>query len=96
MRHNFSQKHDFTDIGEIIENKKQQIIADLKELEDNIVPKYGNFTPTVPSGEFDKVITAIQDQEDKICKMARGIGSILKDEVTKRKNNLSRKTKNWQ
>lgn len=90
------KKHDITDIGEIIENKKQQIIADLKELEDNIVPKYRNFTPTVPSGEFDKVFTAIQDQEDKICKVARGIGSKLRDEVTKQKRISEQKNKEMQ
>nr|XP_034321768.1 uncharacterized protein LOC117688156 isoform X2 [Crassostrea gigas]XP_034321769.1 uncharacterized protein LOC117688156 isoform X2 [Crassostrea gigas] len=90
------KKHDITDIGEIIENKKQQIIADLTELEDNIVSKYRNFTPTVPSGEFDKVITAIQDQEDKICKVARGIGSKLRDEVTKEKRISEQKNKEMQ
>lgn len=90
------KKHDFTDIGEIIENKKQQIIADLTELEDTIVPKYRNFTPTTPSKEFDKVITAIQDQEDKICKVARGIGSKLRDEVIKQKRISEQKNKEMQ
>lgn len=65
----------------------------MKELEDNIVQKHRNFTPTVPSGEFDKVITAIQDQEDKICKIARGIGSKLRDEVIKQKRISEQKNK---
>nr|XP_034320216.1 uncharacterized protein LOC117687575 [Crassostrea gigas]XP_034320217.1 uncharacterized protein LOC117687575 [Crassostrea gigas] len=90
------KKHDFTDIGEIIENKKQQIITDLAELENAIVPKYRNFTPGVPPAEFDKVITAIQDQEDKICNLARGIGSKLRDEVTKQKRNSKQEYKELQ
>lgn len=90
------KKHDFTDIGEIIENKKQQIITDLAELENAIVPKYRNFTPDVPPAEFDKVITAIQDQEDKICNLVRGIGSKLRDEVTKQKRNSKQEYKELQ
>lgn len=90
------KKHDFTDIGEIIENSKQQIIADLSELENVIVPKYRNFTPGVASSDFDKVITAIQDQEDKICKVARDIGSKLRDEVTKQKQISEQKNKEMQ
>lgn len=90
------KKHDITDIGEIIENKKQQIIADLTELEDVIVPKYRNLTPGVSSAEFDKVITAIQDQEDKICKVARHTGSKLRDEVTEQKRISEQKNKEMQ
>lgn len=90
------KKHDIIDIREIIENKKQQIIDDLTELEDNIVPKYRNFTPTEPSEEFEKVITAIQDQEDKICKVVRGIGSKFRDEVTKQKRISEQKNKEMQ
>nr|XP_034320212.1 uncharacterized protein LOC105324438 [Crassostrea gigas] len=90
------KKHDFTDIGEIIENKKQQMITDLAELENAIVPKYRNFTPGILPAEFDKVITAIQNQEDKICNLARGIGSKLRDEVTKQKRNSKQEYKELQ
>lgn len=90
------KQHDFTNIREIIENSKQQIIADLAELENVIVPKYRNFTPGVPSAEFDEVITAIQDQEDKICKVVRNIGSKLRDEVTKQKQKSEQTNKEIQ
>lgn len=96
MRYNNTQKHDFTDIGEIIDNSKQQIIADLAELENVIVPKYRNFTADVPSAEFDKVITAIQDHEDKICKGAHDIGSKLRDEVIKQKRISEQKNEEMQ
>lgn len=39
----------------------------------------------VPSAEFDKVLSAIQNQEDAICKIVRDIGSQLREEVTKHK-----------
>ncbi|XP_052695450.1 uncharacterized protein LOC128173820 [Crassostrea angulata] len=90
------KKHDITDIGEIIENKKQQIFADMTELENFIVPKYRNFTPAFPSAEFDKAITAIQDQEDRICNLARGIGSKLRDEVTQQKRKSEQEYKEFQ
>eukprot|EP00105_Crassostrea_gigas_P007529 XP_011421807.1 PREDICTED: uncharacterized protein LOC105324438 [Crassostrea gigas] len=90
------KKHDFTDIGEIIENKKQQIFADMTELENVIVPKYRNLTPAFPSAEFDKAITAIQDQEDRICNLARGIGSKLRNEVTKLKRKSEQEYKEFQ
>lgn len=90
------KKHDFTDIGEIIENKKQQIITDLAELEHVIVPKYRNFTRDFSSAEFDQAITAIQDQEDKICNLARVIGSKLRDKVTKQKRNSKQEYKELQ
>lgn len=96
MCYNNTQKHDFTDIGEIIDNSKQQIIADLAELENVIVPKYRNFTADVPSAEFDKVITAIQDHEDKICKGAHDIGSKLRDEVIKQKRISEQKNEEMQ
>lgn len=96
MRYNNTQKHHFIDIGEIIDNSKQQIIADLAELENVIVPKYRNFTADVPSAEFDKVITAIQDHEDKICKEAHDIGSKLRDEVIKQKRISEQKNEEMQ
>lgn len=89
-------KHNLTDMGEIIENSKQQIIADLAELENVIVPKYKNFTPGIPCAEFDKVISAIQDQEDKICKVAHDIGVKLRDEVTKQQRESEQKNKEMQ
>lgn len=45
------KKHDITRLGEIIENRKQQIVGDLKELEDVIVPAYKNVTTDVSSAE---------------------------------------------
>lgn len=90
------KKHDFTGIGEIFENSKQQIIADLAELENVIVSKYREFTPAVPSAEFDKVITVVQDQEDKICKLVRDIGNKLRDKITKEKQKSEQKNKEMQ
>lgn len=79
------KRHDIADIGGIIENIKHQIYADLTELENDIAPAYRNVMAGVPSAEFDKVLSAIQNQEDAICKIVRDIGSQLREEVTKHK-----------
>lgn len=63
-----------------------RIYADLTELENDIAPAYRNVMAGVPSAEYDKVLSAIQDQEDAICKIVRDIGSQMREEVTKRKN----------
>lgn len=79
------KKHDITRLREIIENRKQQIVGDLKELEDVIVPAYKNVTTDVSSAELDKVLTAIQYHEDEMCRMAHDIGNQVQDEVIKQK-----------
>lgn len=79
---NTHKKHEITDIGEIIQNSKQQIIDDLTELENDIAPAYRNVKAGVPSAEFDKVFSAIQDQVDAICKITRDIGNQMRKKVT--------------
>lgn len=79
------KKHDITRLGEIIENRKQQIVGDLKKLEDVIVPAYKNVTTDVSSAELDKVLTAIQDHEDEMYRMAHDIGNQMRDSVIKQK-----------
>lgn len=88
-------KHDIGSIGEFIESGKKRIIADLTELENVIVPKYNpkNVSNGVPYEEFDKVLTAIKDQEDKICDVVRDIGRKIRDEVSKQKGNSEQKNK---
>nr|XP_034320218.1 tripartite motif-containing protein 45-like [Crassostrea gigas] len=77
------KKHEITDIEEIIQKSKKRIIYDLTELENNIAPAYRNVMTGVPSAEYDKVLSAIQNQEDAICKIVRDIGSQMRDDVTK-------------
>lgn len=90
------KKHDFTDIGEIIENIKQQITNDLTELENDIAPAYRKVAATVPSGEFDKILAVIQDHEDKICNVVRKIGSQIRAEVSRQKGESELKDKEIQ
>nr|XP_022304739.1 E3 ubiquitin-protein ligase TRIM71-like [Crassostrea virginica]XP_022304740.1 E3 ubiquitin-protein ligase TRIM71-like [Crassostrea virginica] len=91
------KKHDITDIKSIIENFKKRIIADVEEMEISIRPKYKQ---TVGIGnsckEFDRVMNAIQEQEDNICKVLREIGSQLRDEVAKQKREFEQKSKEVQ
>lgn len=92
-----NKKHDITRLREIIENRKQQIVGDLKELEDVIVPAYKNVTTDVSSAELDKVLTAIQDHEDEMCRiwpmiLATKCGMRLS---SKNENLSSRTEKRW-
>lgn len=80
-----TKKHDITRLGEIIENRKQQIVGDLKKLEDVIVPAYKSVTTDVSSAELDKVLTAIQDHKDEMYRMAHDIGNQMRDSVIKQK-----------
>nr|XP_022305308.1 uncharacterized protein LOC111112203 [Crassostrea virginica] len=85
-------RHDITDIKSIIENLKKRIAADVEEMENTILPKYKkDFGIGNSSKEFDKIINAIQDQEDNICKVVREIGSQLKDKVAKQKREFEQK-----
>ena len=62
-----------------------------------IRPKYTQYAGIGNSSEeFDKVMNAIQDQEENICKVVREIGSQLKDEVAKQKREFEQKTKEVQ
>lgn len=90
------RRHDITDIKEIIDEFKQQIIADVTELETTIAPKYRNIATGVPSAEFDEVLSAMQDQEDEICKAVRDIGSEMREEVTKQKQKSEQKNTEMQ
>lgn len=86
------KRHDIADIGGIIENIKHQIYADLTELENDIAPAYRNVMAGVPSAEYDKVLSAIQNQEDAICKIVRDIGTQMREEVTKHQNQSKENT----
>lgn len=83
-------------LGEIIENRKQQLIGDLKELENVIVLAYKNVTAGVPYAEFDKVLTAIQDHEDEMCRMVYDIGNQMRDEVNKQRRKSEQKNREVQ
>nr|XP_022305309.1 uncharacterized protein LOC111112205 [Crassostrea virginica] len=86
------KKHDITDIKSIIENLKRRITADVEEMENTILPNYKKYFGIGNSSkEFDKIINAIQDQEDNICKVVREIGSRLKDEVATQKSEFEQK-----
>lgn len=62
------QNYQIKEIEEVIKHIKQQVIADLTELEDTIAYKYNKITSGRFTENFDYVISNIKDQEDKICK----------------------------
>lgn len=79
------KKHEMANILEILQNAKQQVTSDLKELENVIAPKYKYITAFVTSSVFDETLSAIQDQEDELCRSVRDIGSKMRDKVSKLK-----------
>ena len=91
------KKHYITVINSILENLKQRIISDIEELKNAIIPNYRNTAVAcVDSTEFDKIINAVQEQEDNICKVVRKIGRQLKDEIVKQKIKFEQKSKEIQ
>ncbi|XP_061165678.1 E3 ubiquitin-protein ligase TRIM45-like [Saccostrea echinata] len=91
------KKHEFTNINDILQKKKQQIISDTTQLENTIVPKYRNIylIPTI-TAEFDKVLAAIEEQEENVCKSVHKEANRLKDEVTRQKKETVRKSQESQ
>ncbi|XP_062587139.1 uncharacterized protein LOC134248760 [Saccostrea cucullata] len=87
----FHKKHEFTDITDVIEEYKQRITADTEELERTIAPKYRNINISTVTTEFDKVISAIKEQEDKICKAICERSIQLTDEIIRQKAEAIRK-----
>ena len=63
------KKHDIADIKSIIENLKKRITADVKELKNCILSKYKQNVIGNIGKEFDKLMNAMQDQEETICKV---------------------------
>lgn len=55
----------------------------MKELENVIAPKYKNIIAFVTSALFDETLSAIQNQEDELCKSVRDIGRKMRNKVTK-------------
>ena len=77
----------------IRENLKSRITANV-ELENIILPNYKqNFGIGNSSKEFEKVMNAIQDQEDNICKVVRKLGHRPRAEVATQKGELEQKNK---
>ena len=90
------KKHDFTHIEDNLKKIKQQIITDTQELEDTIIPYHQNLHPDLCPTAFDDVISAIQEQEDAVCKAVRDIGSRLKDKVLTQKKEYVEKNEEFQ
>ncbi|XP_062590274.1 E3 ubiquitin-protein ligase TRIM9-like [Saccostrea cucullata] len=89
------KKHDFTDINAILQEHKQKLISDTEELENTIVPKYRNINQGT-TAEFDKVLSAIKEQEHRICKAVQRKSTQLTEQVSSQKKEAIRKNKESQ
>ncbi|XP_062587924.1 uncharacterized protein LOC134249601 [Saccostrea cucullata] len=74
------KKHEFTDINAILQEHKEKIISDTEELEKTIVPKYRHIN-LCTTAEFDKGLSAIKEQEDKICQAVHKKSTQLTEET---------------
>ncbi|XP_061165677.1 uncharacterized protein LOC133174589 [Saccostrea echinata] len=79
------KNHDLIGLKHIIENCKSRIKADTQELRKHIVPKFTKVGSFTPAAEFDKILSKIKDQEDKICQAVHQEAFLLRDAVTKRR-----------
>ncbi|XP_062620682.1 uncharacterized protein LOC134282290 [Saccostrea cucullata] len=68
------KKHGIIDINDILQKQRLEIDAHTKELENTILPKYKNINSSSNTTNFDKVLTTIKEQEDKIWKSVRETG----------------------
>ncbi|XP_062620680.1 E3 ubiquitin-protein ligase TRIM71-like [Saccostrea cucullata] len=87
------KKHEFTDINDILQEYKKQIIYDTEELENKAVPKYRNINLSKVTTGFDKVVSAIKEQEEEIWKAVHEISIQLTDEVVVQKKEAISKYK---
>ncbi|XP_061165660.1 tripartite motif-containing protein 2-like [Saccostrea echinata] len=79
------KNHDFTNIIDFLQKRKQEIIADTEEMENTIFPKYRNANPISTAAEFEKLLCAIEHRKERICKSVHETCNNLKDKVTNMK-----------
>ncbi|XP_061165668.1 E3 ubiquitin-protein ligase TRIM71-like [Saccostrea echinata] len=79
------KNHAFTHINESLQKEKQHIISDTEELENTILPNYRNVNQTTTAADFDKVLSTIEEQEEKNCNAVHKAGIQLKDNVVEEK-----------
>lgn len=90
------QAHDVTEIETVLEDLKERISHDVKELEENVAPKFRRFGAGFHSVDFDAIITAIHEQEEKMCQVVRDICNQLRDKVNQQRRESKRKHKDTQ
>ncbi|XP_062620675.1 E3 ubiquitin-protein ligase TRIM71-like [Saccostrea cucullata] len=90
------KKHEFTHIDDIIQKQKQQITSDTKEIENTILPRYKNDIISSTTADFYKALSAVKEQEDKICRAVREVGLQFTDVITKQRKEAMRKNKGSQ
>ncbi|XP_062590275.1 tripartite motif-containing protein 2-like [Saccostrea cucullata] len=90
------KKHEFTDISDILQEYKRQINSDAEELESIILPRYRNIDLGTTTADFDKVLSAIKEQEDKISKAVLKKSTQLTEEVSSQKKEAIRQNKKGQ
>lgn len=87
------QAHDVTDIDTVLDDLKQRISAEVRELEEAVAPKFRRFAAGVHSDDFDAIIASIHEQEETLCKAVRDVSNQLRDDVAKQRRESKRKHK---
>ncbi|XP_062590276.1 E3 ubiquitin-protein ligase TRIM9-like [Saccostrea cucullata] len=82
--------HEVIEIHDILQKQKQQILADIEDME-IILSKYRNVKPTTTNFDIQKVLSDIEEQEDKICKVVHEMSIHLKDTVTNERKEAMKK-----
>lgn len=85
------QAHDVTEIETVLEDLKERISAEVRELEETVAPKFRRFGAGFHSIDFDAIITVIHEQEEKLCKVVRDICNQLRHKVAQQRRESKRK-----
>ncbi|XP_062587199.1 E3 ubiquitin-protein ligase TRIM45-like [Saccostrea cucullata] len=87
------KRHKVIEINNFLQKQTQQIKADIQKLENVIVSKCRDVISSTTTADFDKILHAIEEQENKICEAVYEMSIHLKDNVTKQKEEAVKKCK---
>ncbi|XP_061180685.1 tyrosine-protein kinase Fer-like [Saccostrea echinata] len=87
------RQHDFIELDDFLEEKKQDVIADLNEIESLLLPEFQKQKDIMSEETKKNTIEVITNQEDLICKAVRDFGRQLREEVSKHKKEIQEKEK---
>ncbi|XP_062579989.1 tyrosine-protein kinase Fer-like [Saccostrea cucullata] len=75
------KQHDFTDLDDFLEEKRQSILEDIKEIETLLLPKLQKHKDIIHEERNKSTTEVISAQENVICKAVKDFGNTLKEKV---------------
>ncbi|XP_062566096.1 tyrosine-protein kinase Fer-like [Saccostrea cucullata] len=85
------RQHDFTELDDFLEEKRQGILEDIEEIETLLLPKIQHQQYIIHEEKSKNTIEVISTQEDIICKAVRDFGNKLREKVKQHKAEIQEK-----